>query len=523
MIATALACRPRLLLADEPTTGLDVTLTRDILELFRAVADEQDRGVLLVSHDIASIAEFCDRLVVLYAGSVVEDRPDRRGARPPGPPVHADAARRRARARRQGRSWPRGGSMPLLARRPHGVPVRPALQPRRRRPAAPTARCSSRAGDGRAVACFHPLDDSARARRRHGRGRRRPAERGRRGERRGAACRDADVRVSADASAPRPTTRCTASASRSAAARRSASSARAAAARRRWPAVLVGLVRPRPGSRRGRRHRRRPRRARGRAAAASTPPCRWCSRTRSARSARAAPPARRSREPMIAAGLAAAEQERRLAALVGRVGLDDDDPRPTAPRAVRRPGAAGRHRPRAVGGPRRRRVRRTDVGARRDRAGADPRARRPSWRRAATARTCSSPTISPSSARCATASPCSTSAASSSRAPTAEVFALRCTPTPGPCSPARRSLDRGRRGHREASASLASSTTTTRARRLPAAAALPVRRRRVRRGATVGARARRAGWSPAGAPTRSTPAPPCPSSPAPPPPFTGPS
>ena len=75
MIATALACRPRLLLADEPTTGLDVTLTRDILELFRAIADEQDRGVLLVSHDIASIAEFCDRLVVLYAGSVVETGP----------------------------------------------------------------------------------------------------------------------------------------------------------------------------------------------------------------------------------------------------------------------------------------------------------------------------------------------------------------------------------------------------------------------------------------------------------------
>ena len=131
MIATALACRPRLLLADEPTTGLDVTLTRDILELFRAIADEQDRGVLLVSHDIASIAEFCDRLVVLYAGSVVETGPTAAVLDPPGAPVHAHAARRRAGPRRQGGAGDAGLDAPAR-RRPHGVPVRPALRPRRR-------------------------------------------------------------------------------------------------------------------------------------------------------------------------------------------------------------------------------------------------------------------------------------------------------------------------------------------------------------------------------------------------------
>ncbi|MDR5698339.1 ABC transporter ATP-binding protein [Agromyces aerolatus] len=72
MIALALACDPGILLADEPTTGLDVTLTRDALDLLRALATEQGRGVLLISHDIAAAARICDRIVVLRSGEVVE-------------------------------------------------------------------------------------------------------------------------------------------------------------------------------------------------------------------------------------------------------------------------------------------------------------------------------------------------------------------------------------------------------------------------------------------------------------------
>jgi oligopeptide/dipeptide ABC transporter ATP-binding protein len=75
MIALSLACRPRLLLADEPTTGLDVTLTRDILELLRAEATERNCAVLLVSHDIAAIAQVADRIAVLYSGTLVEQGP----------------------------------------------------------------------------------------------------------------------------------------------------------------------------------------------------------------------------------------------------------------------------------------------------------------------------------------------------------------------------------------------------------------------------------------------------------------
>ena len=74
MIALALACGPRLLLADEPSTGLDVTLTRDILALIAAQAG-RDRGVIVISHDLAAIAAICDRIGVLETGRLVEIGP----------------------------------------------------------------------------------------------------------------------------------------------------------------------------------------------------------------------------------------------------------------------------------------------------------------------------------------------------------------------------------------------------------------------------------------------------------------
>ncbi|MBM3678507.1 MAG: ABC transporter ATP-binding protein, partial [Actinobacteria bacterium] len=86
MIALALACTPKLLVADEPTTGLDVTLTKSILGLLRRAASEEGRGVLVISHDVAAIAEVCDRIAVLYGGVVVEDGPAARVlARPQHP------------------------------------------------------------------------------------------------------------------------------------------------------------------------------------------------------------------------------------------------------------------------------------------------------------------------------------------------------------------------------------------------------------------------------------------------------
>jgi oligopeptide/dipeptide ABC transporter ATP-binding protein len=75
MIAIAIACRPRLLIADEPTTALDVTIQAQILELLRDLRARLGMAVMLISHDLGVIAEFAKRVIVMYAGRVVEDAP----------------------------------------------------------------------------------------------------------------------------------------------------------------------------------------------------------------------------------------------------------------------------------------------------------------------------------------------------------------------------------------------------------------------------------------------------------------
>jgi len=72
MIAAALACRPRLLVADEPTTALDVTVQKQILELLRTLRDRSGFAVILITHDLGVVAETCDSVGVLYAGRLVE-------------------------------------------------------------------------------------------------------------------------------------------------------------------------------------------------------------------------------------------------------------------------------------------------------------------------------------------------------------------------------------------------------------------------------------------------------------------
>ena len=75
MIAIAVACRPKLLIADEPTTALDVTIQSQILELLRDLQREIGMSVVLITHDLGVVAEFAQRVVVMYAGRVVESAP----------------------------------------------------------------------------------------------------------------------------------------------------------------------------------------------------------------------------------------------------------------------------------------------------------------------------------------------------------------------------------------------------------------------------------------------------------------
>lgn len=73
MIAMALACNPKLLIADEPTTALDVTIQAQILDLMKKLKSEFHAAIMLITHDLGVVAEMCDRIAVMYAGKVVEE------------------------------------------------------------------------------------------------------------------------------------------------------------------------------------------------------------------------------------------------------------------------------------------------------------------------------------------------------------------------------------------------------------------------------------------------------------------
>ena len=152
MIALALACKPRILLADEPTTGLDPTLTRDILGLFRSAARRDRCGVIVISHDIASIAGICDRIAVLYAGTLIEQGEARALVDAPRHPYTRSLIA--SVPEMDGRpSIPLAGTMPRLGAPPAACPFadRCVLVEERCRNELPAL---AGGADGRAVRCF---------------------------------------------------------------------------------------------------------------------------------------------------------------------------------------------------------------------------------------------------------------------------------------------------------------------------------------------------------------------------------
>ena len=130
MIAMALSCEPSLLIADEPTTALDVTIQAQILELLRRLRTELQMAVLLITHDLGVVAGFADRLAVMYAGRLVELGPTETILADPAHPYTVGLLRSLPRLDRprQEALTPIEGSPPDLASNLAGLPVRPALR-----------------------------------------------------------------------------------------------------------------------------------------------------------------------------------------------------------------------------------------------------------------------------------------------------------------------------------------------------------------------------------------------------------
>ncbi|WP_229023163.1 ABC transporter ATP-binding protein [Actinomarinicola tropica] len=125
VIAMALACNPKVLLADEPTTALDVTVQARILDLFREIQAESDMGVVIVTHDLAVAAEVADDVVVMYAGRVVEQGPAEEVLLAPEHPYTRGLLEANVRPGQRTRPRAIPGSPPSLARLPEGCAFAP--------------------------------------------------------------------------------------------------------------------------------------------------------------------------------------------------------------------------------------------------------------------------------------------------------------------------------------------------------------------------------------------------------------
>jgi peptide/nickel transport system ATP-binding protein len=126
VIAIALACRPKLLLADEPTTALDVTVQAQVLSLLNELKKSHGMAILFITHNLGVVAQIADRVAVMYAGEIVEEAPtDRLFARPVHPYTEGLLAAIPRVDRRSEDLHPIPGSVPPITTRPEGCRFRP--------------------------------------------------------------------------------------------------------------------------------------------------------------------------------------------------------------------------------------------------------------------------------------------------------------------------------------------------------------------------------------------------------------
>lgn len=161
IIAMALACEPTVLIADEPTTALDVTIQAQILELLQKLQEEQDMGIVLITHDLGVVAEMCDEVAVMYCGKVVEKTDVRTLFSQPAHPytqglLTSIPSLDPLKANKSHRLSTIEGSVPPLTRLPQGCSFQ-------ERCARATKECQNdpmlaSIAPGHLAACFHPLN-----------------------------------------------------------------------------------------------------------------------------------------------------------------------------------------------------------------------------------------------------------------------------------------------------------------------------------------------------------------------------
>ncbi|GIL25565.1 ABC transporter ATP-binding protein [Actinocatenispora comari] len=162
MIAIAVACEPRILIADEPTTALDVTIQAGVLDVFRSLRDRLGTAIVLITHDLGVVADIADRVAVMYAGRIVEQAEvTELFARPLHPYTRGLLGALPSAARLDGTQRRRLREIPGMVPAPYSDPDECPFAPRC--PIAADDCTASRPsldrqgdGDGHLAACFHP-------------------------------------------------------------------------------------------------------------------------------------------------------------------------------------------------------------------------------------------------------------------------------------------------------------------------------------------------------------------------------
>ena len=154
MIAMALAGEPELIIADEPTTALDVTIQAQVLDLLRRTTRERGTALMLITHDLGVVAETADRIAVMYAGQIVEEGPAKEVLRSPASPYALDLIASIPSYARRGKGLSTiQGAVPSPANFPSGCRFHPRCRFAVKACAASVPQLTPRTGD-RSVRCF---------------------------------------------------------------------------------------------------------------------------------------------------------------------------------------------------------------------------------------------------------------------------------------------------------------------------------------------------------------------------------